>query len=62
MVSRKFESASQTYHSLRLGVKFAGTSAIFKMKRGSGRPTLLAMMGRREESVQIWQTFVYQRE
>ena len=39
----------------RSGRTFAGTSAIFSMEKGSGRPTLLGMMGRLEEGVQIWQ-------
>ncbi|KAJ3516874.1 hypothetical protein NLJ89_g857 [Agrocybe chaxingu] len=36
------------------GTLFAGTSAIFSMVAGSGRPKLLDMMERREEGVRIW--------
>ncbi|KAF5317529.1 hypothetical protein D9619_013195 [Psilocybe cf. subviscida] len=36
------------------GKTFAGSSAIYSGKRGSGRPKLLDMMGRREEGVRIW--------
>lgn len=36
------------------GVRFAGTSALFSMRRESGRPALLQAMGRREEGVKIW--------
>ncbi|KAF8228545.1 carbon-nitrogen hydrolase, partial [Tricholoma matsutake] len=36
------------------GKIFAGSSAIFRMYAGSGRPNLLHMMGRREEGLRIW--------
>jgi len=36
------------------GITFAGTSAIFSMLSGSGRPKLLDMMERHEEGVRIW--------
>lgn len=36
------------------GKLFAGTSAIFSMVKGSGRPKLLDMMERDEEGVRIW--------
>ncbi|KAF8155774.1 hydrolase [Crassisporium funariophilum] len=36
------------------GKTFAGTSAIFSMRQGSGRPVLLDMMERTEEGVRIW--------
>lgn len=35
------------------GIKFAGTSSIFSMKRRSGRPTLIQCMDRREEDLRI---------
>jgi protein N-terminal amidase len=37
-----------------IGKTFAGSSAIFSMRSGSGSPTLLDMMERREEGVRIW--------
>jgi len=36
------------------GHTFAGTSAIFSMRRGSGRPKLLDIMERKDEGVRIW--------
>ncbi|KAI0345908.1 carbon-nitrogen hydrolase [Trametopsis cervina] len=36
------------------GQTFAGSSAIFSMKRGSGRPRLLHSMGRHTEGVEVW--------
>ncbi|PPQ80441.1 hypothetical protein CVT25_001768 [Psilocybe cyanescens] len=36
------------------GKQFAGSSAIFSMVQGSGRPKLLDMMERQEEGVRIW--------
>ncbi|KAF4590237.1 Carbon-nitrogen hydrolase [Pleurotus pulmonarius] len=36
------------------GVNFAGSSACFDMKVGSGRPRLLDVMGKDEEGVRIW--------
>lgn len=39
---------------LILGITFAGSSAIFSMRSGSGHPKLLDMMERREEGVRIW--------
>ncbi|KAJ4482422.1 hydrolase [Lentinula aciculospora] len=36
------------------GKTFAGSSAIYSMHRGSGRPKLLDMMGRKEEGVRVW--------
>ncbi|KAL4081138.1 carbon-nitrogen hydrolase [Scleroderma citrinum] len=35
-------------------ITFAGSSAMFLMCRGSGRPQLLHAMGKREEGVKIW--------
>ncbi|GLB38646.1 putative carbon-nitrogen hydrolase [Lyophyllum shimeji] len=40
------------------GKTFAGSSAIFSMRAGSGRPKLLDMMGRREEGVRVWNLLV----
>ncbi|KAF5377883.1 hypothetical protein D9615_006678 [Tricholomella constricta] len=40
------------------GKIFAGSSAIFSMRAGSGRPKLLDMMGRREEGVRVWNLLV----
>lgn len=37
-----------------LGTTFAGTSAIFSLRQGSGRPKLLHSMGRHTEGVEIW--------
>ncbi|KAG9308866.1 carbon-nitrogen hydrolase [Chiua virens] len=36
------------------GKTFAGSSAIFAMRPGSGRPRLLHFMGEREEGVHVW--------
>ncbi|KIK69821.1 hypothetical protein GYMLUDRAFT_34230 [Collybiopsis luxurians FD-317 M1] len=36
------------------GKIFAGSSAIYSMQKGSGRPKLLDMMGRKEEGIRIW--------
>ncbi|KAK1230818.1 hypothetical protein PQX77_006090 [Marasmius sp. AFHP31] len=36
------------------GKTFAGSSALFSMRRGSKRPKLYDVMGRREEGVRIW--------
>ncbi|KAF7980661.1 hypothetical protein HWV62_37077 [Athelia sp. TMB] len=36
------------------GETFAGTSCLLRMRRRSGRPQLLELMGRREEGVGIW--------
>lgn len=36
------------------GKTFAGTSAIFSLRKGSGHPKLLDMLERKEESVRIW--------
>ncbi|TFK23046.1 hydrolase [Coprinopsis marcescibilis] len=36
------------------GKTFAGTSALFKMTKGSGRPVLLDMMTKDEEGVKVW--------
>ncbi|KAK7690121.1 hypothetical protein QCA50_006770 [Cerrena zonata] len=36
------------------GVTFAGTSALFSFRRGSGKPLLLQTHGRRSEGVGIW--------
>lgn len=36
------------------GVTFAGSSSLYSLRRNSGRPRLLAAMGRREEGIAIW--------
>lgn len=36
------------------GKYFAGTSTMFSMRRGSGRPQLLHHMGRNTEAMRIW--------
>ncbi|TFY71073.1 hypothetical protein EVG20_g1941 [Dentipellis fragilis] len=36
------------------GKTFAGSSAVFDLRRGFGRPVLLQVMGRRQEGVEIW--------
>ncbi|KAG2138641.1 carbon-nitrogen hydrolase [Suillus bovinus] len=36
------------------GNRFAGSSALMSLRRGSGRPRLLHMMGQREEGVGLW--------
>ncbi|KDQ62726.1 hypothetical protein JAAARDRAFT_30627 [Jaapia argillacea MUCL 33604] len=36
------------------GTIFAGSSAVFSCKRGSGRPKLLHAMGREDEGVEVW--------
>jgi len=36
------------------GITFAGSSCVFKMVRGSGKPKLHQIMGKREEGCQIW--------
>ncbi|KAG7088032.1 hypothetical protein E1B28_012068 [Marasmius oreades] len=38
------------------GRTFAGSSTIFSMCQGSGRPRVLDMMGRRQEEVRMWTT------
>ncbi|KAF9262995.1 carbon-nitrogen hydrolase [Marasmius fiardii PR-910] len=40
------------------GKTFAGSSAIFNMHKGSGRPKILDMMGRRQEEARIWSVVV----
>ncbi|TFK63049.1 carbon-nitrogen hydrolase [Pluteus cervinus] len=40
------------------GREFAGSSAVFSMKRNSGRPTLLDMMGVEQEGVRIWSLLI----
>ncbi|KAG6831030.1 hypothetical protein H0H87_006519 [Tephrocybe sp. NHM501043] len=40
------------------GETFAGSSAIFSMRSGSGRPRLLDMMGKDEEGVRVWNILV----
>ncbi|KAJ3855553.1 carbon-nitrogen hydrolase [Lentinula lateritia] len=40
------------------GKTFAGSSAIYSMRQGSGRPKLLDMMGRKEEGVRVWNILV----
>ncbi|KAH9480730.1 Protein N-terminal amidase [Psilocybe cubensis] len=42
------------------GKLFAGTSAIFSMTQGSGRPKLLDMMERQEEGVRIWNIKIHE--
>ena len=37
-----------------LGKVFVGSSAMFSMRRGSGKPRLLSFMGEREEGVCMW--------
>jgi len=41
-----------------IGKTFAGSSAIFSMRMGSGRPKLLDMMGKREEGVRVWNLMI----
>lgn len=36
------------------GSRFAGSSALMSLRRGSGRPRVLHMMGQREEGVGLW--------
>ncbi|KAG2121091.1 carbon-nitrogen hydrolase [Suillus clintonianus] len=36
------------------GNRFAGSSVLMSLHRGSGRPRLLQMMGQREEGVSVW--------
>ncbi|KAG6812297.1 hypothetical protein H0H92_003470 [Tricholoma furcatifolium] len=40
------------------GKTFAGSSAIFSMRAGSGRPKVLDAMGRNEEGVRVWNLLV----
>ncbi|KAG5717426.1 Protein N-terminal amidase [Termitomyces sp. T112] len=40
------------------GITFAGSSAIFSMRAGSGRPKLLDMMGKNEEGIRVWNLLV----
>ncbi|KAH7876082.1 carbon-nitrogen hydrolase [Lentinula edodes] len=40
------------------GKTFAGSSAIYSMRQGYGRPKLLDMMGRKEEGVRVWNILV----
>ena len=39
---------------IAIGQTFAGTSAIFSLRRGSGRPKLLHSMDRSTQTVEIW--------
>ncbi|KAI0700374.1 carbon-nitrogen hydrolase [Cerioporus squamosus] len=36
------------------GITFAGSSSLFSLTRGAGRPKLLRCMGRREEGLEVW--------
>ncbi|CCM04918.1 uncharacterized protein FIBRA_07115 [Fibroporia radiculosa] len=36
------------------GMTFAGSSSLFNMRRGSGKPRLLHTLGRQEESIAVW--------
>ncbi|PPQ73322.1 hypothetical protein CVT26_015345, partial [Gymnopilus dilepis] len=36
------------------GKTFAGTSAIFSLRKGCGHPKLLDMLGKKEEGIRIW--------
>ncbi|RPD62257.1 carbon-nitrogen hydrolase [Lentinus tigrinus ALCF2SS1-7] len=36
------------------GITFAGSSSLFSLTRGAGRPKLLYCMGRREEGLEVW--------
>ncbi|KAI0769951.1 carbon-nitrogen hydrolase [Fomes fomentarius] len=36
------------------GITFAGSSSLFSMTRGSGKPRLLHAMGRRQEDAEVW--------
>lgn len=38
----------------RSGERFAGSSVLMSLRRGSGRPRILHMMGQREEGVGVW--------
>lgn len=49
-----FHGANTRSFSLYLGKTFAGSSAMFSMRAGSGRPRLLHFMGEREEGVSVW--------
>ncbi|KAF8644683.1 hypothetical protein AX16_008343 [Volvariella volvacea WC 439] len=40
------------------GKTFAGSSALFSMRNGAGRPKLLDVMGRDEEGVRVWNLLV----
>lgn len=41
-----------------LGRKFAGSSAMFSMRRDVGKPKLVDAMGREEEGVRVWNVCV----
>ncbi|TBU31794.1 carbon-nitrogen hydrolase [Dichomitus squalens] len=36
------------------GITFAGSSSLFSLRRGAGRPTLLHAMKRRQEGIEVW--------
>ncbi|TFK85333.1 carbon-nitrogen hydrolase [Polyporus arcularius HHB13444] len=36
------------------GITFAGSSSLFSLTRGAGRPKLVHCMGRREEGLEVW--------
>ncbi|EIN12801.1 carbon-nitrogen hydrolase [Punctularia strigosozonata HHB-11173 SS5] len=38
------------------GIKFAGSSALFQMHPGVGKPRLVDAMSRREEGIRVWDT------
>lgn len=40
------------------GTTFAGSSAIFRMNVGAGRPKLLDMMGKREQGIRVWNLMI----
>jgi hypothetical protein len=54
MESPQYSSPNQSPDSHTTDKTFAGSSAIFSMRSGSGRPKLLDMMERQEEGVRIW--------
>ena len=46
---------------LDLGVTFAGSSTMFSMRRGSGKPRVLRAMSRKQEGVEVWTAWRKQR-
>ncbi|KAH0826210.1 carbon-nitrogen hydrolase [Lanmaoa asiatica] len=53
-VDADMEGTRRSETSAEIGKTFAGSSAMFSMRPGSGKPRLLHFMGKREEGVSVW--------
>jgi hypothetical protein len=54
MVSQTHGRDCQTIIDVSSGVTFAGSSALFRMNKGVGRPILVDSYGRNDETVEVW--------